>query len=155
MQRRARMGVFASERGVAAVEFAIVALLFFQILFGIVTFGVIFALDNSVTHAAAEGARIAISKPTADEQIAVARQTALARLPGWIRDRMDPNGDGEPDPPAEITATIAPCASATEQDCIHVTISYPWKEKPLVTPMPGFGLVAPDRITAEAEVGVG
>ncbi|MGH2784027.1 MAG: TadE/TadG family type IV pilus assembly protein, partial [Actinomycetota bacterium] len=40
--------------GVAAVEFAIVAMVFLVLLFGILTFGFIFGLDQSMNHAAEE-----------------------------------------------------------------------------------------------------
>ena len=49
-----------SERGAAAVEFAIVALLLFTLIFGIIEFGWIFNGYITLEAAAKEGARLAI-----------------------------------------------------------------------------------------------
>jgi len=49
-----------SERGAAMVEFAIIAMLFFALIFGIIEFGWIFNGYITLTSAAQEGARLAI-----------------------------------------------------------------------------------------------
>ncbi len=50
----------ARRRGVAAVEFAIVAPLFFLIVLGILEFGRMVMVQQVITNAAREGARIAV-----------------------------------------------------------------------------------------------
>lgn len=52
--------ILKSERGAAAVEFAIVALLLFTLIFGIIEFGWIFFGWITLTGAVREGARLAI-----------------------------------------------------------------------------------------------
>lgn len=47
------------EGGAAAVEFALVSILLFTLLFGIIGFGFALFKKNSATHAAREGARLA------------------------------------------------------------------------------------------------
>ena len=47
------------ERGAAAVEFAIVATIFFMLVFGIIDFGFAFHSWNNAVNAAREGARLA------------------------------------------------------------------------------------------------
>jgi Flp pilus assembly protein TadG len=47
-----------SERGAAAVEFALVMPLLFLLVFGIIEFGFIFNKELGVTHSAREGARV-------------------------------------------------------------------------------------------------
>ncbi|MEA2508083.1 MAG: hypothetical protein QOG21_165 [Actinomycetota bacterium] len=47
-----------SERGAAAVEFALVMPLLFLLVFGIIEFGFIFNKELSVTHSAREGVRV-------------------------------------------------------------------------------------------------
>ncbi len=49
------------QRGVAAVEFAVVFPLFFLIFYAIVTFGMVFIIQQSLTFAASEGARAALN----------------------------------------------------------------------------------------------
>ena len=55
------------ERGAAAVEFAIVALLLFAILFGTIQFGMAFNRSQGLQAAAREGARLAAIGATYDE----------------------------------------------------------------------------------------
>jgi Flp pilus assembly protein TadG len=53
-----RIHTARSERGAAAVEFALVMPLLFLLVFGIIEFGFIFNKELSVTHAAREGVRV-------------------------------------------------------------------------------------------------
>ena len=126
--------------GVAAVEFAIVGMLFLVILFGILTYGFIFGLDQSITHAAEEGARSAISKTTTADQIAQAQSTALQRL-SWMGSYIHPS---------DVVATVATCANDPSVSCITVTITYPWSTRPMIPAFPG--LVTPPNVRAVAVV---
>ena len=59
---------FAQDRrGVAAVEFALVAPIFLLIIAGIIVFGFYFAIQVAVTEAASEGARLSVAGLTAAE----------------------------------------------------------------------------------------
>ena len=120
------------EDGSAAVEFAIVSMVFLLFLYGIITYGFIFGLDQSMNHAAEEGARAAISKTTEADAITHAHDTALDRL-SWLGGQIQ-SGD--------IVATVADCPNDTSVRCITVTITYPWSTRPLVPrlatlPQPG------------------
>jgi Flp pilus assembly protein TadG len=53
-----RIHTARSERGAAAVEFALVMPLLFLLVFGIIEFGFIFNKELSVTHSAREGVRV-------------------------------------------------------------------------------------------------
>jgi Flp pilus assembly protein TadG len=65
--RGARSRLGRSERGAAAVEFALVLSLLVAILGGIVDFGFAFNAQLSLTHAAREGVRVeAINAPSGD-----------------------------------------------------------------------------------------
>lgn len=50
-----------ASRGVAAIEFVMVFPLFFTLLYGIVTFSLIFVAEQNLTLAAEEGARAALN----------------------------------------------------------------------------------------------
>ena len=120
------------EDGVAAVEFAIVSMVFLLFLYGIITYGFIFGLDQSMNHAAEEGARAAISKTTEADAITHAEATALDRL-SWLGGRIQAS---------DIDATVADCVNDTSFRCITVTITYPWSTRPIVPrlatlPQPG------------------
>jgi len=55
------------ERGQALPEFALIAPIFFLILFGIIQLGVVFAGQNGMSNAAREAARYASTLPTPDK----------------------------------------------------------------------------------------
>ena len=52
--------------GVAAVEFALVAPIFFLLVFGLIEFGRMMMIQQSLTNAAREGSRVAILPTTKD-----------------------------------------------------------------------------------------
>lgn len=108
--------------GAAAVEFAIVAMVFLLFLYGIITYGFIFGLDQSMNHAAEEGARSAISTTTEAAAITAAEAAALDRL-SWLGGRIQAS---------DIDATVADCVNDTSVRCITVTITYPWSTRPIV-----------------------
>ena len=59
-ERRARRRRLGDDRGASAVEFAIIAPLFFVLVFGIINFGVILGQQVALNHAVREGARAAV-----------------------------------------------------------------------------------------------
>lgn len=109
------MHVRDGEDGAAIVEFAIVTTLLSTLLLGIVSYGLILGLHQSITHAASEAARAAIAAPNdlgAVEQVAHDR---LSWLPGDRRSLV------------AVAASHQGCAN-----CIHVTVSYPYAGNELV-----------------------
>jgi len=50
----------ADERGVAAVEFAIIVVLFLTLMWGILIYGVLLAMNHNLSYAATEAARAAV-----------------------------------------------------------------------------------------------
>lgn len=65
-----------SERGAAAVEFAIIASFLFVVLFGIIEFGRMFSELEVLNSAAREGARAAAVRGTSDEVAAAVENAA-------------------------------------------------------------------------------
>lgn len=131
--------------GVAALEFAIVAMVFLIILYGILTYGFIFGLDQSMNHAAEEGARSAISTTTDAAAITKAHDTAMARL-GWLGSRIQSS-----DVVATVVQGTTDCdATDVTIKCIKVVITYPWGTRPIIPPFPG--MPAPSQMQAVAVV---
>lgn len=130
----------ARQDGVAALEFAIVSMVFLVILFGILTYGFIFGMDQSMNHAAEEGARAAISKTTEADAITHAQNTALDRL-SWLGGNIQSS---------DVVAAVADCPNDTAVRCITVTIIYPWDTRPVIPKFPG--LPTPTRMIAVATV---
>lgn len=146
--QRKRLG---DERGSVLVEFSLVFGLFAFIIYALVTFGMILASKNSLTHAAAEGARAAIGVPDQPAATLNARReaeakAAVARSLDWFGAKYQPS---------DTTTVIAKCDPANPVDlseCITVTITYPYSARPIVPPMPGLGLATPSTFSATAVV---
>lgn len=126
------------EDGVAALEFAIVSMVFLVLLYGILTYGFIYGMDQSMNHAAEEGARSAISKTTEADAITFAKQTAYDRMSSFHPALQM----------SDITATVDDCD--TSYRCITVTIAYPWNTRPIIPAFPG--LPTPSQLIAEATI---
>ena len=72
---------FKKQQGAAAVEFAILFPIFFLIFYAIITYGLIFAAQQTLTLAAAEGARAAVRYPSVPAGGTMTKQAQLqARL---------------------------------------------------------------------------
>lgn len=146
---KARVRSEGRERGSVLVEFSLVFALFVLVLYAVICFGVILAAKNSITHAAAEGARSAVAVvdnplTPGDEREERARTKVNDSL-SWFGSRYEPG---------DTAAAVAPCDAAVPAgpDCITVTITYPYSSRPIVAPPPGLGLVTPSDLTATAVV---
>jgi Flp pilus assembly protein TadG len=138
-----------TDRGAAAVEFAFVSLLLMFFIYAIAAFGLMLSTKNSLTHAAAEGARSAIAvadqpTATADARRITAATTSVARTLDYLGAKYQPS---------DTTASIAGCDSpADTHKCITVVVTYPWSSRPLIPMAPGLGLAQPDTLRATAVV---
>ena len=118
------------QRGTAAIEFALVFPVFFVLLYGIITYCLIFVAQQSLTLAAEEGARAALryaATPAARGTTACAVATQSV---SWL-------GVANIACVASITPTcsappVAPCVSAGSAYPIKVTVTYPYSAQPLV-----------------------
>lgn len=83
----------ASQRGVAAVEFALVAVILFTVLFGITEFGRVLFMMNTTAEATRLGARLAVVCDK-DDSVITTRMTSLAGFlnPGNINVTYSPGG---------------------------------------------------------------
>jgi Flp pilus assembly protein TadG len=139
-----------NETGSVLVEFAFVFALFVLVIYAVICFGMILATKNSLTHAAAEGARAAISvlddpsTPAVDEREARALDQVGIAL-DWLGSKYDPS---------DASADVGACDPAVPAgpQCITVSITYPYGTRPIVPPAPGLGLVTPSTLTSTAVV---
>ncbi|HKY42098.1 MAG TPA: TadE family protein [Pyrinomonadaceae bacterium] len=81
-----------NERGTTVAEFAVVALLFFVIIFGIIEFGRLLYTHNALTDATRRGARFASlhTKEDGDKVIDEVIYGSKASLPGFNRTTATP-----------------------------------------------------------------
>ncbi|MNR82739.1 TadE-like protein [compost metagenome] len=136
------------QKGAAAIEFAFVFPVFFLIFYGIVTYGIIFVAQQSITLAAAEGARAALRFATTDTvREANARYAAIGTgsAAAWLGTRLTFEG-----------LLLASCPyGATGIRCYRVTVSYQnYRQNPLVPLILGslMSVAVPERLSSTAVV---
>ncbi|MDD5265890.1 MAG: TadE/TadG family type IV pilus assembly protein [Methylococcales bacterium] len=66
-----------TQKGAAMVEFAMIALLFFALLFGIIEFGRAFFVYNTLVEATRRGARVAAVCPASADAITMVQQATI------------------------------------------------------------------------------
>ena len=132
------------ESGAALLEFSLVFGLFVFILYGLIAFGMILALKQSVTNAATEAARSAVGITSDPDAVTKATATARDRL-DWLSSSQKAALQ------IDIPTPIPTCAGGSGR-CITVTVRYPYQGHELVPPAPGLGLVTPDTISTTATV---
>lgn len=136
------------QKGAAAIEFAFVFPVFFLVFYGIITYGIIFLAQQSITLAAAEGARAALRFSATDAgRDTNARNAAIGTgsAAAWLGTRI--NFD---------SALLATCPfGGAGIRCYRVTVTYPnYRQNPLVPYIVGnvMSIVVPDRLTSTAIV---
>jgi len=101
--------IAAGQRGSAIVEFAIVALLFFSLVFAALDFGFAFTIRENMNHAAQEGLRAAIVDPGGpDSQAKTAITKARSILVGVVGTAHS-QPQGQDSVPAGVTLPAGSC----------------------------------------------
>ncbi|MGH9137129.1 MAG: TadE/TadG family type IV pilus assembly protein [Acidimicrobiales bacterium] len=132
-------------RGAAIVEMALVSVVLLTLVFGIITYAYMMSFQQSITQAAAEGARAgAVAPPSIDSTLAQSLADAAARqaVAGFARDCSSGA--------MSCTAQIIPCPIDASRECVRVRITYDYDRDPLLPAFPGLGLVLPNQLVAEA-----
>ncbi|AYQ38248.1 pilus assembly protein TadE [Burkholderia aenigmatica] len=115
---RQRCG-YGRQRGATAVEFAIVFPVFFVICYAIISFGMIFAIQQSLTFAAGEGARAGLNYATdLTARMNNAQTTAMYFL-GWLNVGTQQVAVSAP----QCSYDTAPKTSPSLY-CLSVTVNY-------------------------------
>lgn len=158
---RSQGGRSGDERGAALVEFVFAFGVMAIFLSGIITFGIVLAAKQTITQAASEGARAAVTEPYTEADLAVPEDSlpvkaALAqaeRSLGWLDRTCDADGDA-----MECEATLFKCPTdpgdpdSPLRDCISVTVIFDYKTDPIIPVMPFIDAALPDTISATAVV---
>ncbi len=130
--------------GAALLEFALVAVLLFSLVFGIIAFGLLLSFKQDLTRAAAEGARAgAVAFPSSDavEDAGAATQEAV-------------EGFGKSCGEGGMTCTISPATfdcdggGPGDAECVEVTLTYDNEADPIVPPFPLLSALMPDTLEA-------
>lgn len=138
------------QRGVAAIEFAIVFPVFFAVLYGIVQYGMIFAAQQTLTLAAEEGARAALQYQAADGTVPGSlsartdvAETTCANMVGWVAQMSGVDSATI----CQATQVTTHCLSSMY--CVQVTTTFPYESNPLI---PNVGLPVPATVGSTATV---
>ncbi|UXU89287.1 TadE family protein [Burkholderia sp. S-53] len=129
------------QRGATAVEFAIVFPLLFVIFYGILSFGMIFTIQQSLTFAASEGARAGLSyAPSLAARMTNATTTAQ-NVVAWLN-------VGTP----QVVAPQCSYDKSTPPSlyCLSVTVNY--TPQSWITSMPFLGSILTQPLTSTAVV---
>lgn len=158
------------QRGAYAIEFAIVFPIFFLLVYAILTYGLIFAAQQSLNFAAESAARSALQWQPGDAatgrvarmELAHARATELTRWVGQMAgvgqlqiqvcDQQMMSGLGDHQ---ELCTAINATADQPTPSIIEVVVRYPYSDAPLV-PMLGpdalFRILVPAALYGRASV---
>lgn len=153
---------YKRQAGAKAIEYAIVFPVFFALFYAILMYGFIFLARMSLQHAAEDGARAALNFPgsilEATTELAVRQANAMAvaaEQAEWM---------GAPTVDVSICAIGTSCSdNSIDEDCtrtaayitrcqILVTLTYSYSDNPIIPPLPGFGLLAPESLQGSARV---
>lgn len=132
------MSAAQRQRGVAAVEFALVFVILFSVLYALATFGAVLYTQQTVTRAAEEGARAAglVTAPATGDQrvkdavydslaqslvVPVSANSSVATRRSWIVSNV------------EVTAAASGAGAGAS---FVVTVSYPYSANRLLPTMP-------------------
>jgi Flp pilus assembly protein TadG len=126
-----------NQRGAVLVEFALSVVLFLTLIYGAITYGVIFWAKASLTHAAGEGARASIRVDTGNAAVAKSQ----AEL---VIDRTLPSAASGYAKP--VSVATGQCANSSDT-CITVTVTYPYKAHPIIPALPFLPLL-PTQLTS-------
>jgi len=124
------------------VELAIVSSLLLVLIFGIITYAYMMSFRQSMTQAAAEGARAAATPATE------AQTRGQAALNGALV------GFDESCTGGGLTCGIvkAACAADPSRQCITVSLDYNYVAFPLLPALPLLSGILPDSLSAESVV---
>ncbi|MNR27177.1 TadE-like protein [compost metagenome] len=142
------------QRGVAAIEFALVFSVLFLGIYGLVTFCGVLYVQQVVSRAAEDGARAAqlVGKNIASADLQANIKTAIYR--SLALSMITPVAAGSTPASKETWLRTAMADTPPIVDLppgeVEVKVSYPYRANPLVPPLPLTGSWMPDRLSGKA-----
>lgn len=146
------------QRGVYALEWAIIFPVFFMLLYAIVSYGLAFLVRESMQFAAEDGARAAlryqIDRAT---RLNTAKTVVLDKL-SWLPNALKPSAINasicQVGNPSNCSSTLT-CGITVEQRClIRLDFTIPYGNAPLAPSlrMLNMNILAPETLTASASI---
>lgn len=136
----------SAQRGAAAVEFALVLPILLLLVFGIIGYGYMLSFRQSISQAAAEGARAAAVSQTDADRVTKARAAVNESLTSYGVTCSGTSLVKDATTVGSCSIGVATCAGeAASVRCVTVTLNYSYRANPLV-PVPGIGIVLPQQL---------
>lgn len=134
-------------RGIAAIEFALVLSTLLLVFYGLVSFGAVLYAQQAISRAAEDGAGAfaGVNDPTETANIALIKNIVYASLATSL---VTPANVGSTTAQRKSWLQTNPNVSVTVSVSGLVTVSYPYKENPLIA-LPD--VLAPSKISGSAK----
>ncbi|MDP9882418.1 Flp pilus assembly protein TadG [Variovorax boronicumulans] len=135
------------QRGIAAIEFALVLSTLMLVLYGLVSFGAVLYAQQAISRAAEDGARAfaGVNDPTETANIALIRNIVYASLATSL---VTPANVGNSTAQRKTWLQTNPNVSVTVATSGLVTVSYPYRENPIIA-LPA--VLTPSKISGSAK----
>jgi Flp pilus assembly protein TadG len=157
MMHRERTPRRRDDNGAAAVEFALVLPLLVLLLFGIISYGVMLSFRQSLSQAAAEGARAAavtvVDDDKQDEAYAAVDEALNSFGVGCVAGNLTRGGSDVGSCSVSTPGACTPAASVGVQ-CVTVELVFEYRDHPIVPSFPGVGYVVPKQLVYSAQARV-
>ncbi len=135
---------FRHQRGLAAIEFALVFSVFFALLYGFATFGAVFYTQQAVSRAAGDGARAAVLlPPVAGFDQAAVRNVVLRSLAASLivpaaNNATQATRQAWLNDPSNVTVAVSPgCLNVGGvAGCVSVSVRYTYARNRLLPSLP-------------------
>lgn len=146
------------QRGVYALEWAIIFPVFFALLYACISYGLAFLVRESMQAAAEDAARAALRYQTSrSARLEAARTTVQQRL-DWLPTELRPAAASINVricrlQDSELCSPSLTCGVPMAERCmVRVGFSIPYGSNPIAPALPGLGLLMPATLTANASI---
>lgn len=146
------------QRGAAVVETALcLCFLVIPLVFATISYAYMLSFRQSLSQAAAEGARAAAVAPAGTSQATaeIVAKNAINDALGGLAGSMSCGTDYLTCTFTWKTTGCGSDASGNALKCLTVSVSYPYKDHPLLPSIPGTGFILPGNLTYNATAQVG
>ncbi|NVM87242.1 Flp pilus assembly protein TadG [Variovorax sp. SG517] len=139
-----------AQRGAYAVEFALVFLIFFSLLYGIISYGMLFAFRLGLQNAAEDGARAALRYQSTFAARATQAQTTAAASSNWMPPVVTRSVSATVCGVVSNNCTAPACGTTWDTRCQMVVTVTASNLQALLPPFPSFAM--PTTIVGKASM---
>lgn len=135
----------SKEKGISAVEFALIFPIIFLMLYGLLTYSLVFAAQHALSLAAAEGARAAVRFSSTSDTFEVRKnaacQMAMESLVWLTSIKGAASCNGGADINIQVIGRNQPCAATaaplqSSLHCVEVYAQYSYRRNPIIPVLP-------------------